>query len=116
MSFFASIKICFNKYFSYQGRAKRSEYWYFVLFINIINFVVIFIEFLLLEMGFYNIGAFSNFVFLIFLFPGINVTTRRLHDVNRSGWWQLLYITGIGSLVILYWTIIKGAVEENKFN
>ena len=66
-------------------------------------------------MGFYNIEAVSNFAFLIFLFPGINVTTRRLHDVNRSGWWQLLYFTGIGSLVILYWTLIKGVDQENRF-
>ena len=115
MTFIESIRTCFSKYFSYEGRAIRSEYWYFVLFINLINLLILIIEFVLLEMGFYNIEAVSNFAFLIFLFPGINVTTRRLHDVNRSGWWQLLYFTGIGSLVILYWTLIKGVDQENRF-
>ena len=53
---------------------------------------------------------------LILVIPTINVATRRLHDVNRSGWWQLLYITIIGGFVVLYWTIKKGVDENNRYD
>ena len=53
----------------------------------------------------YEYGPISNTVALILLIPGINVFSRRLHDVGRSGWWQLLYFTIIGSFLILYWTL-----------
>ncbi len=63
----------------------------------------------------YEYGPISNTVALILLIPGINVCSRRLHDVGRSGWWQLLYFTIIGSFLILYWTLKKGPEEPNKF-
>ena len=53
--------------------------------------------------------------YFIVLLPSLAVGSRRLHDTGRSGWWQLLYLTGIGSLVILYWNIQKGTEETNKF-
>ncbi len=115
MTFTESIKTCFKKYFNFHGRAIRSEYWYFYLFVWIISIVGIIIESIFLSNS-YSFGSLSNFITLIFLIPSINVTTRRLHDVNRSGWWQLLYFTIIGGFVILYWCIIKGRDEGNKYN
>ena len=51
---------------------------------------------------------------LLIVIPNISVTTRRLHDVGRSGWWQLLYITIVGIIPLLYWWIKKGDDGDNK--
>ena len=116
MGFIESIQVCFSKFFDYNGRAIRSEYWYFFLFLTIVNVVATIVEeILLFNTYMYEYGPISNTVSLILIIPGINACTRRLHDVGRSGWWQLLYLTGIGSLVILYWNIQKGTEETNKF-
>ncbi len=115
MSFTESIKTCFSKFFDYHGRAARSEYWYFILFIWLITIIAAVLEGIFLNNS-YSYGSISDFVSLILLIPSINAATRRLHDVNRSGWWQLLYFTGIGALVILYWTVIKGVDENNRYN
>ncbi len=117
MSFTESIQVCFSKFFNYNGRAIRSEYWYFYLFFTIVIFAASLIEeIFLFDSYLYEYGPLSNTVSLILIIPAINACTRRLHDVGRSGWWQLLYFTGIGSLVILYWNIKKGTVEKNKFD
>ena len=117
MTFSESIKICFSKYFNYQGRAKRSEYWYFFLFCFLIAIAaVIFESIFLANTDIIYFDPISNFVELILLIPSINVATRRLHDVNRSGWWQLLYFTGIGALVVLFWLVSKERDEGNRYN
>ena len=61
-------------------------------------------------------GVFTTLIQLATFLPSIAVGSRRLHDTNRSGWWQLLYFTGIGSLLILYWNIKKGTEQSNKFD
>ena len=115
MTFTESIKTCFKKYFDFHGRALRSEFWYFQLFYWMIFVLSIILEVIFLSNS-YSFGSITDFIWLIFIIPHINVTTRRLHDVNRSGWWQLLYFTIIGGFVILYWCIIKGRDEGNKYN
>ena len=116
MTFLESIKTCFAKYFDPNGRAKRSEYWYFYLFIIITIVVVTIIESVAFpEYLNYAYGPLTGFFELFLLLPFINAATRRLHDNDRSGWWQLLYFTGIGAFVVLYWLIKKGNEEENRF-
>ena len=116
MTFTEAIKTCFAKYFDPNGRAKRSEYWFYLLFIMIALIVVSIIEAAIFPEYSDNIyGPLTGFLEFILILPSINVTTRRLHDVNRSGWWQLIYLTGIGALMILYWTIVKGTEKENRF-
>jgi len=116
MGFIESIQVCFSKFFDYNGRAIRSEYWYFYLFFTIVIFLAALMEeIFLFDSYLYEYGPLSNTASLVLLIPAINACTRRLHDVGRSGWWQLLYFTGIGSLVILYWNIQKGTEEPNKF-
>ena len=78
MSFSQAISTCFSKYASFSGRAPRSEFWWWYLFTWIVGIVL----------------GWVPFVGLIFqlavLLPTFAVTARRLHDTNRSGWWQLL--------------------------
>jgi uncharacterized membrane protein YhaH (DUF805 family) len=79
------IKVLKN-YAVYNGRARRAEYWYFVLFNVIINFVVGFVA------GFIGAPIIGTIVSLAFLVPGIAVGVRRMHDVNKSGWYLLIPI------------------------
>ena len=120
MPFIQSIKTCFQKYVIFNGRASRSEFWWFTLFIclvtilTIIADLVIFGEEMLL-MEPYAVVNFTNIFNIFIVLPSLSVTFRRLHDVNKSGWWLLLYFTLIGILVILYWNIKKGNEDENRF-
>ena len=58
---------------------------------------------------------FANLFTLILLLPGLAVAVRRLHDVNRTGWWCLLYFTLIGMIPLLYWFVRKSDDGENRF-
>ena len=120
MSFIESIKTCFQKYVIFNGRASRSEFWWFTLFIclvtiltTIADLVIFGEEKLLMEP--YAVLNFTNIFNIFVVLPSFSVTFRRLHDVNKSGWWLLLYFTLIGILVILYWNIKKGNEDENRF-
>ena len=103
MGFFESISVCFSKFFDYNGRALRSEYWYYVLLASICNVAASFIEALLIfDTYMYEYGPISNTLALILLIPGINVCSRRLHDVGKSGWVILItLIPLIGSIWLL---------------
>ena len=87
MDFGQSIKICFSKYFDFSGRARRSEYWWFYLFCSVGSVIP-------------YIGA---IVALATIIPSLAAGSRRLHDTDRSGWWQAMPIVPfiIGGIVVL---------------
>ena len=118
MDFITSLKSCFAKYVSFIGRATRSEYLYFSLFALLGSIAMEIIDASiknesLLETSGYG-PAWSVFCLLIFL-PSLAVSVRRLHDVNRSGWWMLLSITVIGLIPLIYWACKKGDETQNRF-
>jgi uncharacterized membrane protein YhaH (DUF805 family) len=101
MTFIDAVKTCFVKYADFNGCASRSEFWWWILFTLIASIALQSIS--------YNLsGAFSIATFL----PGIAVTARRLHDTDRSGWLQLLWIVPIiGWILLVIW-----CAEEGKPN
>ena len=106
-----------KKYAVFNGRARRKEYWYYVLFSLIISIVLIFIDQAIgtfdMEAG---IGALSGIYALAVLIPGIAVTIRRLHDTDRTGWWILLFLIPlIGPLVLLVFMILDSSPDENQY-
>ncbi len=109
MGFVDAIKVCFAKYVNFEGRAARPEFWYFVLFNIIVGTVAGLIDRQV------HGDAVGNLVGLVFLLPGIAVTTRRLHDIGRSGWWQLISLTGIGVFVLLFWYCQRGELGSNAY-
>ena len=123
MGFVESIKICFSKYFVFSSRSTRSEYWYFSLFWVIGVIIVVLVDFALnpelleLETAWYDqpIGPVELIFNLAVIVPYISVTIRRLHDVNRSGWWWLIPITIIGIIPYLYWMIKPSDTSTNKY-
>ena len=113
MEFNEAYKTCLlNKYAAFSGRASRSEYWYFFLFLVLLAIVTSIIDAAIFP-GNELMPTYSIFS-LLTIIPSISAAARRLHDVDRSGWWQLLYFTIIGSLLVLYWLIKKGDAGDNK--
>ena len=115
--------VLLKKYATFNGRAGLSEYWWYFLFILLGNLVFSSIDsFLGTTAGFMYQGnievktsLFNGMFSLLTLIPSIAVATRRLHDVNKSGWWQLLMLTIIGIFPLIYWLLKKPIDEGNRF-
>ncbi len=90
MTFQDSIKVCFSKYAEFNGAASRSEYWWFVLFIVVVSLALSVISPLL--SGLFSLGT---------LIPSVAAATRRLHDTQRSGWWQLVVLIPVLGVILL---------------
>lgn len=93
MGFGEAVKSVFSKYFQFSGRSRRSEYWYFVLFTIIVGIVLSIADAAVFTSGLKDTGPLGSLFTLATLIPGIAVSVRRLHDINRTGWWILpLYV------------------------
>ncbi|MCP5074660.1 MAG: DUF805 domain-containing protein [Rhodobacteraceae bacterium] len=112
MDFSSAIKSGFANYVNWNGRASRSEYWYWVLFVVIVSIVLSVVDSV---MGVGDIGLLSPLFSLAIFLPSLFLAVRRLHDTDHSGWWYLIILTGIGAFLLLYWFIIKGSDGENRF-
>lgn len=104
-----------KKYADFNGRAQRAEYWYFVLFSGIVSIILTVLD---VMFGLYDAqsgsGVISSLYSLGVLIPSLAVGSRRLHDIGKSGWWQLLILTIIGIFVLLVWYTID-STEDNKY-
>lgn len=106
-----------KKYAIFNGRACRSEYWYFFLFNILISILLTFIDG---ATGTYNaetgVGLLGGLYSLAVIIPGIAVSIRRLHDTDRSGWWLLIaLIPIIGAIVLLVFMAQNTKQGENRF-
>ena len=115
--------VLIKKYATFNGRAALSEYWWFILFLTLGNLVFSGLDsYLGTTAGFMYQGnieiktsLFNGIFSLLTFIPSIAVAARRLHDVNKSGWWQLLMLTIIGIFPLVYWLLIKPVDEGNRF-
>ena len=111
--------VLMNNYANLDGRASRSEYWWFVLFNLIVNIVTLVIDLTLGTMVTYDMGYVGLIAFLALLLPSVSVSVRRLHDIGKSGWWILLAIIPIvnfiGIFVILVFTLMEGEEHPNQY-
>ena len=101
MTFQESIQVCFKKYAEFTGRASRSEYWWFALFVVLAGTAA---------------GIISHYLSALFylgtLLPSVAAATRRLHDTARSGWWQLIgLLPVIGWIVLIVFLAQEGKAE-----
>ena len=114
MNFTQAVSSVLGKYATFAGRACRSEFWYWTLFTIIVSIILSFVDAGLFASNQYGVLGliFSLAVFI----PGLAVTVRRLHDINRSGWWILIILIPlIGVLVLLYWEVSKGTEGTNEY-
>ena len=106
---FNAIKICFQKFFIFTNRASRSEYWWFILFYIISATIPTFVPN-------ENVVVFGYIMSFLLFIPSIAVTVRRLHDINKSGWFIFISLIPIlGSIIVLVMTIEKGTLGKNRF-
>ena len=110
INLFNAIKICFQKFFIFTNRASRSEYWWFILFYTIFASIPTFVPN-------ENLVVFGYIMSLLLFIPGIAVTVRRLHDINKSGWLVFieLILPFLGSIIVRVMTIEKGTLGKNRF-
>ena len=122
MTFLQAVSSTLGKYATFQGRAPRSEFWWFTLFTILVQWVSSIVDVLIFGtfsfMHYGDVQAFTpinSLANLALLIPSIALSARRFHDMNRTGWWQLLIFTGIGALVIFFWFMFKGTEGPNRF-
>lgn len=112
MSFGEAIGAGFANYVAFQGRASRSEYWYFILFCILVDMAAGIIDSAIGQ----DLSVVGSLWTLATFLPTISLATRRLHDIDRSGWWQLLcFIPVIGWIVLLVWLCTAGTPGPNRF-
>ena len=123
MNLQTAIRSVFGKYAEFSGRAARSEFWYWVLFILLVSIGLSIIDgaFIAPMTGYEafapEAGQPLQLLFnLATLLPTLAVSVRRLHDTDRSGWWLLLgLIPIIGNLILLWWYIQAGTTGDNEY-
>lgn len=110
MNFPDAIKSCLENYVTFSGRARRAEYWYWVLFTFVTGVILGIVD------GILGVEVLGTLFSLATLLPGIAVAVRRMHDTDRSGWWVLINIIPIvGWIIFIIWAATKGTAGDNRF-
>ncbi|WP_142847641.1 DUF805 domain-containing protein [Telmatospirillum sp. J64-1] len=114
MGFSEAIKSGFSHYVTFTGRATRSEYWYWALFTFLGGILTS-----ILDLGLFpgvELSPLNSLFSLFVLLPSLAVGARRLHDLDKSGWWQLLLLVPlIGLIILIYWFVQRGTEGPNRF-
>jgi len=112
MSPIDSIRTCFSKYVDFSGRATRAEFWWWILIM----------EFGIIVLGEISVAANESWgvvyliVYIGLFLPGIAVAARRLHDIDKSGWWQLIgFVPLIGWIVLIIFYAKRGSPGTNSY-
>jgi uncharacterized membrane protein YhaH (DUF805 family) len=114
MNFPRAVATCIRKYVVFSGRASRSEYWYWILFSALGTIATSILDAVVFQAKDNQLfqSIFSLFIFL----PSLAVEIRRLHDVDRSGWWWWINLTIVGAIFpLLVWKFRKGTTGPNRF-
>ena len=121
MGFGEAVRTCWRKYGDFDGRAIRSEFWWWVLFVTLLQVAASIVLTLFLvvfqDAGFLQWLGVMIFmvVVLALILPSIAVSVRRLHDRDLSGWWYLLGFVPLGSIVLLVWYVLPGSPGPNRY-
>jgi uncharacterized membrane protein YhaH (DUF805 family) len=113
MNFAEAIQSGFRNYVGFSGRAARSEFWFWALFVVLVSIATQFLDGSLFNQQF---GVLSGVAALALFLPGLAMSVRRLHDRDKSGWFVLLYfIPLVGFIILLIWYCMRGTVGPNRF-
>jgi uncharacterized membrane protein YhaH (DUF805 family) len=122
MSFGDAVRTCYSKYATFQGRASRSEFWWFYLF-TLLPSALLYLLLVVAGRSDNGLSAFGVILMVLAgvwalanILPFISVLVRRLHDSDRSGWWYWISLVPcIGSLWLLVLLILDGTAGPNRF-
>ena len=110
MGFGEAISTCFRKYVDFNGRAVRSEYWFFALFQFLVLVALSIVDAVV------GTGVLSTLGTLALLLPALAVGARRLHDTDKSAWWLLIgLIPLVGAIVLIVFFVQPGTPGANRF-
>jgi len=108
------IGILTQKYADFNGRARRKEFWYFVLCNLAISFALIILSCIPILGWLFRVV--SSLMGLALFIPNLAIGIRRLHDTDRSGWWILLaLIPLVGAIILIVWAAMEGTVGDNQY-
>lgn len=115
LGFGEAVGACLRQYATFAGRAQRSEYWWWALF-NLLVFVAVGLSRGVVGADATAADVVAVFAGLALLLPNLAVTVRRLHDIDRSGWWVLVgLVPVVGSIILLVFALLPGTPGENRF-
>jgi uncharacterized membrane protein YhaH (DUF805 family) len=115
VGFVESLLLFFKNYLNFSGRSGPSAYWWYMLWSLIFTILLGLIDSIALDISAEDLFSFSNLFALITLIPGLALSFRRLHDIDKSAWWLLIVLTIIGFFVLIYWAIKAGDRHENSY-
>ena len=116
MGFVEAVQSCFRQYVGFTGRARRSEYWWFVLFGFLVSIVTGLLDTMLGTMDDdTKIGVIGTIASLALLLPSIAVAIRRLHDTSRTGWWILIGLIPVVGWIILIVFYVQDSHGDNEY-
>ena len=118
MGFGQAVSAAFQNYFNFSGRATRPEYWWFVLFLVVLGIATAIVDFVVLgvDPASTSIGPVNAIFTLATIVPSLAVSVRRLHDIDRTGWWLLLaLIPLIGFIILIVWACQPSTPGPNRF-
>jgi uncharacterized membrane protein YhaH (DUF805 family) len=113
MNFTQAIASGFRNYVGFSGRACRSEFWYWALAMLIFGIATAAFDYVVFSDNEY--GPVNTIFSLATFLPGLAMSIRRLHDIDRTGWWWLIVFTLIGIFLLLYWACVRGTPGPNRF-
>jgi uncharacterized membrane protein YhaH (DUF805 family) len=115
MPFQAAVRECLTRYADFNGRARRSEYWWFVVFVAVVTTVANVVD-AIIGTQFGRTGLVEVLATLALLLPSLAVGVRRLHDVGRPGWWVLLILIPVlGGLILVVAFFIRDSEPDNEY-
>jgi uncharacterized membrane protein YhaH (DUF805 family) len=118
MNFPDAIKAGFTNWIDFSGRATRSEYWYFTLFLVLTGMVTGIVDIAVFKIALKSSsnGPITNLVSLLTFIPMLSLSVRRFHDIDKSGWWYIgVLIPIIGWIVGWNFMVARGTEGDNRF-
>lgn len=116
MNFSQSVVKCLSDYATFSGRSSRSEFWWFYLFTILVTIVCGAIDVMAFGMEPHDPTPFGSIASIVLFLPSVSATVRRLHDIERSGWWFWLFLLPIiGWIILLVWHCTRGKHGANAY-
>lgn len=105
------MKVVTQHYFDFNGRARRAEFWWYIVVYMVLAIIVNVID-SMVHLG----GLLGGLLSLALLLPNLGVAVRRLHDTNRSGWWILIALVPlVGIVLLIIWYAAEGTKGPNTY-